>query len=85
MQGLSLRIAIVRKPDRSFHYGMGFDDASHPDDLAYTSAGIRVVVSSGSLMLAKNMTIDFVEIEKGQFGFIFLNPNDPAHAVPRRE
>ncbi len=85
MEGLSLRIAVVRKPDDSFHYAMGFDDASYQDDLTCKSAGINIVVSGEALMLVKDMAIDFVEMEKGEFNFIFLNPNDPAYVPPEQE
>ena len=30
----------------------------------------------------KNCTLDYVEIEKSNFQFIFLNPNDPDYNPP---
>lgn len=85
MADLPLRVAVARNHDKSFKYGIGFDDASYQDDLTYKIAGINIVVSGESLALAKNMTIDFVEIEKDNFSFIFLNPDDPDHVTPRQE
>ena len=82
MDGLALRIAVSRKAGDGFHYVMGFDETGKEDDLTFKSEGVDIVVSGEALLLAKDMTIDFVEIEKDQFNFIFLNPNDPAYVPP---
>ena len=82
-RGWPLRIAVKRAPDKSFHYTMGFDDDAREDDVAFTSGGIPVVVSGDALHLLKNTTIDYVELERGRFHFIFLNPNDPAYVPPQ--
>lgn len=83
LEGLPLRIAVMQKPDGKFHYALGFDDASHPDDLGFKSEGVNLVISGESLMLAKEMKIDFVEIETDKSRFIFLNPNDPDYVPPK--
>ena len=81
-RGWPLRIAVTRAPDESFHYAMGFDDATREDDVFFTSGEVPMVVSQAALELLKNTTIDYVEIERGRFHFIFLNPNDPAYVSP---
>ena len=78
-----LRIAVRRDADGKFHYALGFDDQSFEDDLRLQSNQIVLVVSSAMLSLLKDMTIDYVELEKGQYHFIFMNPNDPAYVPPQ--
>ncbi len=78
--GLALRIAASRGPDGSLDYAMGFDNA-RKGDLALTSEGIALVVAEEHRDLLVGMTLDFVELEPGDFRFIFINPND-AGAAP---
>ena len=82
MQGLPLRIAVDRKEDDSFHYTMGFDDTTREGDLMIRVQGVDVIISNGSRDLVKDMTIDYVELEKSEFNFIFMNPNDPSYVSP---
>ncbi len=79
-QGLSLRIAVRRGNDGAFVYGMGFDEQG-ADDTHFVSEGIDVLVSPSSKDLLTGATLDFVEINPGEHQFIFINPNDPAHAA----
>ncbi len=80
----TLRIAVKKNDDGSFHYAMGFDDAIADDDHNFECNGVNLIVSPKSVELATGMTIDFVELEKEQFNFIFMNPNDPAY-IPTKE
>ncbi len=82
MTGLPLRIAVKRKDDDSFHYAMGFDDKTWEGDLMVRIRDVDVIISNGSRDLVRDMTIDYVELEKDRFNFIFLNPNDPAYVPP---
>ena len=79
-QDMSLRIAVRREADGTFVYGMGFDDEG-TDDEHFESEGISVLISSSSKDLITGATLDFVEINPGERQFIFINPNDPAHAA----
>ena len=81
-EGLALRIAAKRKDDGSIEYMMGFDDAHYDEDIEVTSEGVKLVTGAGYVELLNGMTIDFVEIEPGQFNFIFMNPNDPSYQAP---
>lgn len=83
LEDSSLRIAVTRNADGSFHYAMGFDDQNYEDDLKLQSNNINLVVSSAMLSLLKDMTIDYVELEEGQHHFIFMNPNDPSYVPPK--
>jgi len=82
MASPSLRIAVMIKGDGSFHYALGFDEQNHQDDLKLQANTINVVVNSAMISLLRNMTLDYVELEKGQYSFIFMNPNDPSYKPP---
>lgn len=84
MEGLPLRVSVVRDAAGGFQYGMGFDDQRRPDDQAFESEGVAVVVSAVSLPLLKDTTIDYVDLGDGSgLNFIFMNPNDPAYVPPK--
>lgn len=80
-EGMPLRIAASRNDDDSIHYGMGFDD-SKEDDVTVTTEDIEIVISTSSVELLRDTTIDFVELEPEKFQFIFMNPNDPNYKPP---
>ena len=80
-EGMSLRIAAKRLEDGSFDYAMGFDHSDHNDSHS-RSNGIDIAVAPTSTELLHNATLDYVEMEQGEFRFIFINPNDPSHQSP---
>ncbi len=73
---MGLRIAARRAVDGTLDYAMGFDEA-RGDDLVLNSEGIALVVSPRERDLLDGMTLDYVELEAGDFRFIFINPNEP--------
>ncbi|MGC1952410.1 MAG: iron-sulfur cluster assembly accessory protein [Gammaproteobacteria bacterium] len=79
--GLALRIAASRMPDGGIDYRMGFDEIGE-QDTHVTSEGIDIVIAKPDLMLLNGAVMDFVEIEPGQFQFIFMNPNDSHYTPP---
>ncbi|MCI0505689.1 MAG: iron-sulfur cluster assembly accessory protein [Gammaproteobacteria bacterium] len=81
-EGMCLRIAARVTPDEALDYGMGFDEARE-DDLRNQSEGIDIVVSPSSADLLHGTYIDYVQLETGEYNFIFQNPNDPAHKPPQ--
>ncbi|MBI3563157.1 MAG: iron-sulfur cluster assembly accessory protein [Gammaproteobacteria bacterium] len=86
MEGLPLRLAAKRDPQGEFHYAMGFADDEQEGDMRYQTEGIEIVVSPFSLELLKNTVLDYVQLDDGEYHFIFRNPNDPnyqpaAHAT----
>lgn len=84
-EGLPLRIATIRTPDGGLDYKMGFDDDGIKDDDSQDNAGkVVVVVSPEDQSLLEGTTLDYVEIEQGQYHFIFDNPNDPGHAKKKK-
>ena len=77
---LYLRLAARVEDDGKFEYGMGFD--KHKDnDTHWVSGGIDVLVSDTCMDLLEGATLDYVELNPGDFRFIFINPNDPTHAA----
>ena len=82
MDGMPLRVAAKREADGSINYAMGFADEQFDDDISHVSESVTVVVPPASAELLEECTIDFVEIEPGQFNFIFLNPKDPNYQPP---
>ena len=80
-EGLSLRIAAKRKEDGTLDYAMGFDESDHNDSHS-RSNGIEIVVGPTSTELLHQATLDYVQMEDGEYHFIFINPNDPSHTPP---
>ncbi len=85
MEGMPLRIAAKRADDGSIQYAMGFADQQDETDISYTSEGVSVMVPPASIELLEGATLDFVELEPGQFHFVFLNPNDPNYIPPKED
>ncbi len=79
--GLPLRIAATLNDDNTIHYAMGFDEAKE-EDTAIQSGEINIIISPISEQLLKDTTLDYVELQPGQFQFIFMNPNDPEYVPP---
>ncbi len=79
--GDPLRLAAKRKEDGSIDYLMGFDQAQE-DDIRVQSGDVEVVFAPEYLSLLEGATMDYVEIESGEYRFIFLNPNDETYIPP---
>jgi len=77
MASMPLRIAVTRRDDGSFHYALGFDDNTRPDDHAFESEGVKIVVAPQSMDMLSGTIIDYVDLD-GSKEVIFINPNDPA-------
>ncbi|GAB4167454.1 MAG: hypothetical protein OHK0026_10850 [Rhodocyclaceae bacterium] len=72
-----LRVAAKRAEDGTLLYGMGFDDARE-NDLVLDFGELTLLIAPFSRQLLTGASLDFVEIEPGEFQFVFINPNDPA-------
>ncbi len=77
-----LRLAARLDDKGVIEYGMGFDDSAE-GDVQVVSSDITVLVAPGSAELLAGATLDFVEINPGEWRFIFINPNDPSHKAPQ--
>ena len=80
-EGMALRLAARRKGDGSFDYAMGFDEVSE-DDIRFQSRGVDIVMAPEYVPLLDQTVMDYVEIEDGDFRFIFMNPQDPSYVPP---
>ena len=80
-EGLSLRLAAHRQPDGAIDYRMGFDEATE-EDIRMSCEGIDVVMTPEQVPLLDLATMDYVEMEPGQYRFIFLNPKDANFTPP---
>jgi iron-sulfur cluster assembly protein len=80
-EGMSLRLAAFQSADGSIDYRIGFDDPTE-DDIRFNCEGIDVVMTPEHVPLLDQTTMDYVELEPGQFHFIFLNPKDPHYKPP---
>ena len=84
-ENLKLRIAAkVAAEDESIEYGMGFDEQKE-DDIVVSCEGVDVIIAPSNAEFLHGAHMDFVEIEPGQFSFIFLNPNDPNYKPPTED
>lgn len=77
-----LRLAARLGDKGVIEYGMGFDDKAD-GDTQVVSNEVTILISPGSIELLTGATLDFVEINPGEWRFIFINPNDPSHKPPR--
>jgi iron-sulfur cluster assembly protein len=82
--GLALRFAAQMTSDETVQYGIGFDEIKE-DDVIIEGDGFKAVISPDCVELLHGAHVDFVEIEKGQHHFIFLNPNDPSYKPPTED
>ncbi|MCG6860737.1 MAG: iron-sulfur cluster assembly accessory protein [Chromatiaceae bacterium] len=80
-EGLSLRLTAHLKADGSIEYRMGFDEATD-EDIRSSTEGVDVAMAPEYVPLLAEATMDYVEIEPGQFHFIFLNPKDANYSAP---
>lgn len=80
-EGLALRLAARKNSDGSMEYGMGFDEPND-EDLVFKFDGLEIVMGGEYGPLFNGTTIDFVELEPGNSGFIFQNPNDANYQPP---
>ena len=76
-----LRLAARLDDKGVLEYGMGFDGQAD-GDTQVIAGGITILVASGSIELLTGATLDYVEINPGEWRFIFVNPNDPSHKPP---
>ena len=67
------RLRVAAKYDEidgELVYGMGFDE-EREDDLVLDGGGVTILISPPSQPLLENTTLDFTEVQPGEFQFIF--------------
>lgn len=80
-QGMALRIAARQEPDGSIEYGMGFDDSGE-HDMRLLLEGVSVLISEQHKDLLDDTVLDFVELNPGEFNFIFVDSRQAEPAPP---
>ena len=66
-----LRVAAkLDESDGELVYGMGFDE-QRENDLVVDCGGVTILISPPSQPLLANTTLDFAEVQPGEFQFIF--------------
>lgn len=70
-QDAVLRVAARREADGSIGYGMGFDDVGDGDTRLQIQ-DVHIVIAPHHVALLEDTTLDFVELEPGQYNFIFV-------------
>ncbi|MEK7747571.1 MAG: iron-sulfur cluster assembly accessory protein [Nitrospirota bacterium] len=69
-----LRVGVKQGGCTGMTYQLTFEQATHPDDIAFEVDGLRVVVDEKSAPYLSGMTLDFSRaLVSG--GFKFINPN----------
>jgi iron-sulfur cluster assembly protein len=76
---MALRVAARIGEEGTVEFGMGFDDPAE-SDLKLNLEGVDIVISTEHQELLDDTTLDFVELEPGDFNFIFVDSH-PAHDV----
>ena len=82
-KGMLLRIAAKTNQDGSFDYGIGFDEEKE-DDIKTSQHQVNIAMDPQSAELLDDASMDYVELEEGQFHFVFSNPLDPNYMPPKK-
>jgi len=80
--GMALRFAAEQRPDGAIDYRMGFDQSGE-EDITFSSEGIAIVMAPEYVPLLDEATMDYVQLEDGEYQFIFLNPKDSNYQPPQ--
>lgn len=76
---LGLRLGARRLSDGDIEYVMGVDE-QREFDFEIAIFGVNILIGPKSRDLLEGITLDFVEIEPNQFGFIFIPPREKSAA-----
>jgi iron-sulfur cluster assembly protein len=79
-EGLSLRVAARLDADGELAFGMGFDE-QREGDMPLLLDGVEVLIAQPSQPLLAEAMLDFVEVEPGRFGFVFV-PQESENPSP---
>ncbi len=74
---MALRVAAKKDAAGELQYGMGFDEAAE-EDMKLDIQGIAVVINGESQELLFDTVLDFVELNPGEFNFIFMQASHPS-------
>lgn len=77
--GLALRVAARVEADGSLAFGMGLDE-QREGDMPLHLHGVDLLIATPSQPLLADARLDYVEVEAGTFGFVFVEQD--AQAAP---
>ena len=80
-EGMALRVAAKLEDDGQLSFGLGFDD-EREQDLSYECEGLTVLIAPPSRELLEGMLLDFVEVEEGDWQFVFMQTGAPGSCPP---
>jgi iron-sulfur cluster assembly protein len=80
-EGMALRLSARMKEDGAIDYLMGFDDPSEAD-IRVVCKGVEIIMEPEAAPLLESAVMDYVELEAGDFRFIFSNPKDANYSPP---
>ena len=81
--GLALRVAARQVADGSVEYGMGVVEPRE-GDMPLQVLGVNLLIAPPSQPMLEDVMLDFVEIEPGQFNFIFADQASAAVDMPAK-
>lgn len=79
--GMALRVAAKLEEDGQISFGLGFDD-EREHDLSYECEGLTVLIAPPSRELLEDMLLDFVEVEEGEWQFVFMQTGASGSCPP---
>ncbi len=83
-EGLLIRFS-VDQTEQGFRYLMGFDERAE-NDIHLASNGVEYIIAYAQKALLEGMVVDYDEINpEHDYGFIFMNPNDPDYQPPAQD
>ncbi|WP_241087172.1 HesB/IscA family protein [Candidatus Vondammii sp. HM_W22] len=82
-EGIALRMAVRKNGDESLDYLMGFDEMKD-DDIVEVYSGIQVVMAPEFAPRLDQTVMDYLELENGDYSFVFHNPQDPNYVPPEK-
>ena len=79
--GMALRVAAKIDDDGQLSFGLGFDD-EREHDLSYECEGLTILIAPPSRDLLEGMLLDLVEVEAGDWQFVFMQAQAPGSCQP---
>lgn len=79
--GMALRVAAKIEEDGQLSFGLGFDD-EREHDLSYECEGLTLLIAPPSRELLEGMLLDFVEVEAGDWQFVFMRAESAGGCPP---
>ncbi len=71
-----LRVAARLDEGGAIEFGMGFDEP-RAGDVQEACEGVVLLVAPASRELLEDVILDFLEVEPGEYRFVFARANEP--------